>query len=409
MNSFHKTNIRFNTLKSVYTLSFYLGWLLFFGACSTAEKSKLQTPASFQTASRENTWVPQADPFMAARMNAPFFYNWLHELEKKDLGMQALFKIQSPVGDSHFLNYSDWTSKNGQAIIRLSDPDDHGQGPMLAEIMRFSTVAMTAGLDLKSQELVEAYFQGLAGKKAKSTPAVSEVEKLTTDKLASAQLKYLNNLYSAENGTYSFSKKSKITPMTEAPVDLRKYFLAINQDLLAWMASNEYKILLEGFSIKKDGGSAGYPRFQFLVENSKGSRQILEFKYQPAAPAVSSYDKKQQGFSDRLEMVKKSWIGEPVANVMAAIEIKHNGQISQFYIRERKKTHYEIEDIDDPAEKRKNILYLAQQLGYWTFVFEKEKAQRFFNQFLNTKKKQHTISKIVASIDDYQNLVQQQK
>ncbi len=339
---------------------------------------------------------------MAARMNAPYFYTWLRDKEIKDPETKALLQIQGLSGDSHFLNYSDWMTAKGKRIIRLSDPDDHGAGPFFAEIIRFSTVALSSKYDLTAPELVEAYLRGLSGKPARPTKEVAAVEKMTPEESISKQQKFVQGLFAFENNTYAFTKKAKSTEISKAPPDLQTYYAEIRPMLLDWLKKNQYDMLLEGYRVKKDGGSAGYPRFHYLVVDSKKQIKFIEFKYQPIKPAVGFYQADQAPFGQRLSVIKTTWIGEPLGSVIDSVEVQYRGAISQFYIREVFKSAFDLEDLEDSAAIKKNILYLAQQLGFWASVYQRATVREINKTALNQKNKSKTREKLIRLIEEFQ-------
>ena len=409
MDSLHNTNKSPLTLKNTKVL-FKLAPLLcfFFLGCQTSNQkvSEIQ-PSSFHLQSRDGSYISHTDPFMKARMNAPYFYLWLRKKEQKDLETKSLLQTQGIVGDSHFLNYSDWISAKGGRILRLSDPDDHGPGPFFAEIIRFSTVALSSPYKLSAAELVDHYLIGLSGRPAPATAEVKVIENLSEDESRLKQQKYIKGLYTFENDIYTFTKKAKSTPITEAEPDLKKYYSKIRRDLLFWLERSHFEPLLEGYSVKKDGGSAGYPRFHFLVEDEQKQIHLIEFKYQPPQPAVGFFNPKQPRFPQRLESVEQSWIGEDLGTTFDAIDIEHDQTVSQFYIRERVKSAFDLEDIQNPEIMKKNILYLAQQIGYWSSKYQKTAVDEISKNLLNSKLKSKTRAKLIALIEDYQHSLPQ--
>lgn len=371
------------------------------GCKSSPSKPQTTEIVSFHLASRSATYRPNSDPLIAARLNAPYFYHWLAEEQKRDAGLKSLLQVQGIVGDSHFLNYSEWLTKSGKILIRPNDPDDYGHGPLIAEIMRFSTVALAAGYNLSAQELVEAYLQGLAGKPAIAPSEVQKVEKMTVAQYEKAQQKYRRSLHTMHDGYHVWTKKAKIIPMSDAPEDLKVFFLSVKKDFDEWLIQNQFTALADGFSIKRDGGSAGYPRFQFLVEDPQKEIRVIEFKYEPQIPAVGLFKTEQLPFEKRLDLVEQYAIGTFVGSTYDAIEVQHDKTMSQFYIREKLKTFYDIEEISDEASVRKNILYLARQIGYWSSLFQASNAEAFKKQFLTPNRQQTTKQKIVSTIEKF--------
>lgn len=294
------------------------------------------------------------DLFMGFRSNAPHYWNWLRASKSPLLEVTGIVS-----GDPHIMNFGDVPLKKGGRDFALIDVDDAGvHAPLAGDFLRFFVSNQVSDFKVDSRNLFDAYLDGLDGKTMTKPSYLVAIEGKSDAQFREKQEKYLNKV--SQDG--KFTEKADLSPIESAPKEVRELFQRSIQ--VIENAMSDFTILDRGYKVKESGGSAGLPRFWFLLKKN-GETHVWEFKLE-SSPAISLYATQPQPL-DRFNQVVG--IYRPQEVVEGPYKFVQNGQ-DVFLVRERLSTYFDLEpgkstDKKDLQDAQEMSLYIANQMGRW--------------------------------------------
>ncbi|WP_374076881.1 DUF2252 family protein [Bdellovibrio bacteriovorus] len=294
------------------------------------------------------------DLFMGFRSNAPHYWNWLRSNKSPLLEVTGIVS-----GDPHIMNFGDVPLKKGGRDFALIDVDDAGVlAPLAGDFLRFFVSNQVSDFKVDSRQLFDAYLDGLNGKAMTKPSYLVAIEGKSDAQFREKQEKYLNKV--SQDG--KFTEKADLSPIESAPKEVRELFQRSTQ--VIENAMHDFTILDRGYKVKESGGSAGLPRFWFLLEKN-GEKHVWEFKLE-SSPAIALYATQPQPL-DRFNQVVS--IYRPQEVVEGPYKFIQNGQ-DVFLVRERLSTYFDLEpgkttDKKDLQDAHEMSLYIANQMGRW--------------------------------------------
>lgn len=294
------------------------------------------------------------DLFMGFRSNAPHYWNWLRSSKSPLLEVTGIVS-----GDPHIMNFGDVPLKKGGRDFALIDVDDAGvHAPLAGDFLRFFVSNQVSDFKVDSRNLFDAYLDGLGGKAMTKPNYLVVIEGKSDAQFREKQEKYLNKV--SQDG--KFTEKADLSPIESAPKEVRELFQRSTQ--VIENAMSDFTILDRGYKVKESGGSAGLPRFWFLLEKN-GEKHVWEFKLE-SSPAISLFATQPQPL-DRFNQVVSVY--RPQEVVEGPYRFIQNGQ-DVFLVRERLSTYFDLEpgkstDKKDLQDAQEMSLYIANQMGRW--------------------------------------------
>jgi hypothetical protein len=321
------------------------------GTCAQSFQESYQPPMT----SIDGRWHPGSeDPLSAFRANAPHYWAWLRETQRS-----PLFQINGLViGDGHQFNFSEIPLSKGGRKFGLVDLDDSGLGSLFGDFLRLAISNQISPWASQRKQIWQEYVSGLSGQATTKPEPLKDIESLSDKDFEKEQKKYVDALTKKNH----FSKQAGLMPIDSAPNGVQKLFLEA-RGLFAKEIQGK-KILDIGYKVKTDGGSQGFPRFWYLVEENN-SQHIYEFKMLKE-PAVSLFVP-QENFLTRFARVAMLFRpNEKVEGPYRVVETPRN----KFLMRERftPELDYSPKKVLSPKGQREAeemFLYLVHRLGVW--------------------------------------------
>lgn len=247
-------------------------------------------------------------------------------------------------GDPHLGNFSvvPVKSKKGKPELKFLniDFDDGGRGPFALEFARYVAVAKASSGAIKVKDMLNAYVEGLRGKKMTEPDSINAAENMKIADYEKARAKYVSKRMLDSRFKY---KEGEIEAWQGRP----------NIDDVA-AVFKDMKVLDVAKRPMERGGSMDSVRLWVLVQDKSGSHRIFELK-EYLDTALTQYSR-QPEMQERLDGLfdtfwKKT---DPSSYTVSKVLDK------TYWVREKK---VEILEYADKAAEDEGRIYIANLIG----------------------------------------------
>lgn len=320
-------------------------------ACNNLFSSKISENILLQ-----NNWrpTPSNDLFVNYRANAPHFWNWISFQNASLLNYQG-----SVIGDPHLLNFGAIYTKNKTIKFGFIDADDFSmKAPFVGDIIRLLNGAQASGLELKPNDILNSYLDGLLKNKKDQPEFLAEWQQEASEIYNKKQDSLVD-----KNTTWNrFATDSIAQAISFTDPKVQTEFEKMKFTFEARLAG--YRILDVGAYLKSTGGSQGMIRFWYLVE-SNGERSIIEFK-QITKPASSIDELELSNWITRFKIYRQLFHTDSLTFGMFDA-ISANGSDYLVLLKEKPMIQFDPAELDNQKDVKKAqqwTLYMARKLGF---------------------------------------------
>lgn len=280
--------------------------------------------------------VPEDDFVVYMRSNPAGSLAWFNEKIMPNLAsaeLNSIAKKQGYIGGDVKPDNVDMVSTKGKKFIAVIDLDDGGVGPFVADFFHSLVYNRVWPVSIKFKDAVDAYQDGLKGKKLRDIVDLNDIWKERSDEKI--------NHEKMEKSEKNFLEMLKLTSVKEAEPNVRALFER-NEKLILKKAESFGDIVHFGVRVKTSGGSMGAPRFSFLVKDSNKELKIIEFKFQPS-PAVAALGTAQPPHTERIKNLIRHYKPQhETGNILGVLDTKQDGT---FLIRVRVPSNFDAASI----------------------------------------------------------------